>query len=339
MATVRLSDVVVPDEFTNYITENTAQKSALVQSGVMARNARIEEQLRAGADSFTVPTWLDLGDVEANIVNDDPDIESTPQKLGTDSFRVRKSYVHQSWSAMNMASELAGSSALARIQDRVEAYWTRQLQLRLVATMRGVLARNVAANAGDMVVDITGQAGDAAVFSAAGVIDAAHTLGDGLRDVTAIAMHSDTYAAALKRDLIQTIPDSAGGFIQTFRGMALVIDDGMPKDNIAADPEVDPAVWAYTSVLFKPGAIGYGITAPREADGTEIESAPSKGNGGGQQILHSRNNVSVHPAGFSFVDGAGVGVSPTLAQLAMAANWDRVSERKHVGLAFLRHKL
>ncbi|WP_434026181.1 hypothetical protein [[Pseudomonas] boreopolis] len=339
MATVRLSDVVVPDEFTQYVTENTAEKSALVQSGLMVRNARIEQQLTAGADSFTVPTWLDLGNEEANIVNDDPDVESTPNKLGADSYRVRKAYLHQSWSAMNMASELAGSSALQRIQDRVTAYWTRQLQRRLVASLRGVLARNVAANAGDMVVDITGEGGDAAKFSAAGVIDAAHTLGDALRDVTAIAMHSDVYAAALKRDLIQTIPDSAGGFIQTFRGLALIVDDGMPKDNIAADPEEDPAVWAYTSVLFKPGAIAYGITAPREADGTEIESRPAKGNGGGQQILHSRNNLAIHPAGFSFVDGAGVGVSPSIADLAAAANWDRVSERKHVGLAFLRHKL
>ena len=339
MATVRLSDVVVPDEFTSYVTENTAQKSALVQSGVMTRNARIEAQLRAGADSFTVPMWLDLGDQEANIVNDDPDVESVPNKLGTDSFRVRKSYLHQSWSAMNLASELAGSSALGRIQERVSAYWTRQLQLRLLATLRGVLADNIANDAGDMVVDITGQTGDAAKFSAAAVIDAAHTLGDGLRDVTAIAMHSDVYAQALKNDLIQTVPDSRGGFIDTFRGLAIVVDDAMQRDNIAADPEEDPAVWAYTSVLFKPGVIGYGITAPREADGTEIESAPAKGNGGGQQILHSRNNLAIHPAGFSFVDGPGVGISPTLAQLAQAACWDRVSERKHVGLAFLRHKL
>ena len=339
MAVTRLSDVIEPVAFTEYVAQNTAEKSELVTSGVMTRNARIEQQLTAGADSFSVPAWLDLGNEEANIVNDDPDVESTPNKLAAVAYRVRKAYLHQSWSAMNLASELAGSSALQRIQDRAAAYWTRQLQTRLVASLRGVLADNVANDAGDMVVDITGETGDAAIFSAGAVIDAAHTLGDGLRDVAAIAMHSDTYARALKNDLIATIPDSQGGMIQTFRGLAIVVDDSMPKDNIAADPETDPAEWAYTSVLFKPGAVGYGITAPREALGTEVESAPAKGNGGGQQILHSRNNLAIHPAGFSFIDGAGVGISPSIADLAAAANWDRVDERKHVGLAFLRHKL
>lgn len=339
MAVVRLSDVVVPVEFTQYITENTAEKTALVQSGVMTRNAAIEAQLTAGADAFTVPNWGDLANDEADIASDDPDVESTPGKLGSAKSLVRKSFLAKSWGAMNFASELAGSDALARIQERAAAYWTRQLQRRLVASLNGVLADNVANDAGDMVVDITGESGDAAKFSAAGVIDAAGTLGDSMRDIVAVAMHSDTYKAALKADLIATIPDSQGGFIQTFRGLALVVDDGMPKANIAADPEVDPAVWAYTSVLFGPGAVGYGITAPRIADGTAIETKEASGNGSGQQVLHSRNNIAVHPAGFSWVETTVAADSPSIAELALAANWNRIHERKNIPLAFLRHKL
>lgn len=333
MSTTRLSDVVVPEEFTEYVTRETAEKSALVEAGVMTRNARIEHHLRRGSDSFTIPAWLDLGNEEANIVSDDPDVESTPNKLAASAYRVRKAFLHQSWSAMNLASELAGDSAAERIQARAAAYWTRQLQRRLVASLSGILASNAANNSGDMLVDITGEAGDAAKFSASAAIDTAHTLGDGLRDVTAIAMHSDTYAYAVKNDLIQTIPDSAGGWIQTFRGLAIVIDDGMPKD--ATDPDAPE----YVSVLFAPGAVGYGITEPSEADGTEIESKPASGNGGGQQILHSRNNLAIHPSGFTFTDSSGMAVSPSIAELADGDHWTRVDERKHVGLAFLRHLL
>jgi len=339
MATTRLSDVVVPVEFTNYVVENTAEKTALVQSGVMTRNAHIEAQLTAGADSFTVPNWGDLSNDEADIASDDPDVDSTPGKLGSAKVLVRKSFLAKSWGAMNFASELSGSDALARIQDRAAAYWSRQLQRRLVASLNGILADNVANDDGDMRVDITAESGDAAKFSAAAVIDAAGTLGDSMRDIVAIGMHSDTYKAALKADLIATIPDSQGGFIQTFRGLALVVDDGMPKVNIAADPEEDPAVWAYTSVLFGPGAVGYGMTAPRIAEGTEIENKPSAGNGSGQQVLHSRNNVAVHPAGFSWVETTVAADSPSIAELALAANWNRVFERKNIPLAFLRHKL
>ncbi|HLR77687.1 MAG TPA: hypothetical protein VK062_01405 [Burkholderiaceae bacterium] len=82
-----------------------------------------------------MPVWADLSDVEADIVSDDPDVTSTPRKLSASKMKVRKSFLHGSWSAMNLASELAGADALARIQSRVAAYWTRQLQKRLVGSL------------------------------------------------------------------------------------------------------------------------------------------------------------------------------------------------------------
>lgn len=337
MATTRLSDIIEPAVFTQYVTANTAEKSALVSAGVVQRNALIDAQLTAGADSFSVPNWNDLGSDEADIVSDDPDVSSTPSKVTASKLLVRKAFLAKSWGAMNFASELSGSDALARIQDRVTAYWTRQLQRRLVASLNGILAKNVATYSSDMLADITGQTGDAAKFSATAVIDAAHTLGDSLRDVTAIGMHSDTYASAMKADLIQTLPDSQGGFIQTFRGLAIIVDDGLPKVNTAASGQ--PEVWNYTTVLFGPGAAAYGMAAPRIAAGTAIEQKEASGNGGGQQVLHSRNNVAIVPAGFGWVEGTVTADSPSLAELELAANWVRVYERKNVPIAFLKHKL
>lgn len=101
----------------------------------------------------------------------------------------------------------------------------------------------------------------------------------------------------------------------------------------------DPLALEYTSVLFTPGAIGWGMSEPRVAEGTEIESKPSADNGGGQQILHSRVNLAIHPAAFTWTEAAVVGESPTIAELTNPANWDRVVERKAAGLAFLKTKL
>ena len=329
MAVTQIADVIVPAEFTQYITENSVAKSALVQSGIVMRNSFIDEQLRAGADAFSIPYWKDLGDDAANIANDDPASFATPRKLASGKQIVRKSFLHASWSAMNLASELSGSDALKRIEERAAAYWTREAQRRLVATLNGILADNVANDAGDMVNDISGGAGAAANFSAAAVIDAAGTLGDSLRDLTAIGMHSATYKSALKADLIQTLPDSQGGFIQTFRGLGILIDDGLPV-----------TTGTYTTVLFGAGAFGYGMSEPRIAAGTEIENIPSAGNGGGQQVLHSRANLAIHPLGYQWKETSVAGDSPTTAELATATNWDRVAtSRKHVPLAFLKHKL
>jgi hypothetical protein len=55
---------------------------------------------------------------------------------------------------MSLANELSGSSALERIQSRVLAYWDRQWEKRLIATLMAVLYSNVANNGGDMCPDI-----------------------------------------------------------------------------------------------------------------------------------------------------------------------------------------
>ena len=325
MATTRLTDIIEPEVFTAYIVANSMQKTALVASGVLVPNNVITDQLTAGADSFSVPFWRDLGDEEADVVNDDPDAMSVPKKITTGKQLIRKAFLHQSWSAMNLASELAGADALARIQDRGVAYWNRQLQRRLVGSLNGIIADNVATDSSDMVLDISTLTGDAATFSASAVIDAAGTLGDSMDSVSGIAVHSDIYRRMLKADQIEFVQPSAGSLrLPTYRGLAVIVDDGMPIVS-----------GKYTSALFGAGAVGYGLTAPRIAEGTEIENLPSAGNGGGQQILHSRVNLAVHPAGFAWVEGTIAGDSPTIAELSAASHWDRVVERKAVPLAFL----
>lgn len=327
MATTQITDVIVPEAFTAYTIANSVERSAFAKSGVAVPNAAISEQLTAGAESFKVPFWKDLGDDEANLANDDPADDAVPYKLGSDKQMVRKSFLHNSWGAMNLASELSGSDALVRIQDRASAYWERQFSRRLIASMKGILADNIANDSGDMVEDISALTGGAELFSASAVIDAAATLGDGMDGLTAIAVHSAIYAKMLKDDLITTIPDSQGGFIQVFRGLAIVVDDTLPL-----------ASTVYTTALFGPGAFGYGMTAPRVAAGTEIENKPSSGNGGGQQILHSRVNLAVAPLGYSWLEGSVAADSPSIAELALAANWNRIAERKAIPLAFLKHK-
>jgi hypothetical protein len=64
-----------------------------------------------------------------------PTVNSTPRKVCALQQIVRKSFVNQSWAQMDLASELSGSDALARIQNRVLAYWERQWEKRLIASL------------------------------------------------------------------------------------------------------------------------------------------------------------------------------------------------------------
>lgn len=329
MPQTQLADVIQPDEFTAYQVEQSMVSTALYQSGVAVENGEMAAQLAAGAEFFTVPFWSDLPDIEADITSDNPALLSTPQKVTAAKQVVRKSFLHASWSEMSLASELSGSSALERIQSRVLAYWNRQYEKRLIASLQGVLLSNVANNNSDMVYDISGAAGNAASFCASAVIDAAGTLGDRLDDMKAIAMHSTIYNEALQNDLIEFIPQSKGLPIKTFRGLAVFLDDNLTT----AAPGV------YLTILMGYGAVGYAVAPPRTGFGTELWRVPQAGNGGGQTTLHSRFDVAIHPLGFAFTGASVAGVSPTQAELALPANWTRAySQRKSVPLAFLLSK-
>jgi hypothetical protein len=338
MAQTQISDVVVPAEFTAYQVENSMVSTALFQSGVVLPNGEMASQLRAGAQQFTVPFWSDIPDIEADISTDNSATLATPQKITAAEQVVRKSFLHASWSEMSLASELSGSEALLRVQSRVGAYWDRQFEKRLIASLLGVLYSNVANNGGDMVNDIHATSGTvtlpgttvtvpANAFNGLAVIDTALTIGDRLSDMKAIAMHSYIYGEALKNNEITFFKPSDNSLqIPTYKGMACIVDDSL----------VTATEGVYITVLFGPGAVGFAVAEPRTGYGTEIWRTPAAGNGGGQTTLHSRMEVALHPLGFAFTGASVASVSPVQAELALAANWTRAySQRKSVPLAFL----
>jgi hypothetical protein len=212
----------------------------------------------------------------------------------------------------------------------VSNYWDRQWEKRLISTLLGVLYSNVANNAGDMVNDISGAAGAAANFNDDAVIDTALTIGDRLSDMKLIAMHSKIYGEALKNNEIQFFKPSDNSLdIPTYKGMGVIVDDNLTTATAGV----------YLTILFGPGAVGYAVTAPRVGYGTELYRYPSAGNGGGQSVLHSRVNVAIHPLGFAFTGTTVAADSPSIAELALPANWTRaVFQRKSVPLAFLVSK-
>jgi hypothetical protein len=329
MPVVQIADVIVPAEFTAYQVENSLVSTALFQSGVAVKNGEMESQLQAGAQMFTVPFWSDLGETDPDITSDDPTVLSTPLKITASKQVVRKSFLHQSWSDMTLASELSGDNALTRIQDRIQAYWDRTWERRLIASLKGVLYSNVTNNASDMVHDISALTGTLANFNGVDVINTALSLGDRLNDVKSIALHSAIYGEALKNNEIAFFKPSENGIeIPTYKGMSIILDDSLTV-----------SAGIYVTILFGAGAVGYAVSEPRTGWGTEIYRTPQSGNGGGQTTLHSRFNSVIHPLGFTFTGTTVAGDSPTTAELALPANWSRaVSQRKSAPFAFLISK-
>jgi hypothetical protein len=335
MAEVRLVDIYEPTAFEAAVQEAAIESNAFLASGILVQDPRIDGMVGVGGMVGELPNFNPLTNDEPDYTTDDPSVNSTPAKIDSGTQIYRLANQHKSWSTMDLARQLALADPLGAITNRIGHYWAVNSQQRVISTSMGILADNVANDASDMVIDVSIATGDTAaaanLIHANAVIDAMATLGDVAGKITAIGMHSVVYTTLQKLNLIAFIPDARGEVnIPTYLNLRVVVDDSL---------DVTPAAtngFIYTSVLFGQGAFGYG-TAPALVP-SELDRVASSGNGGGQDILHSRQSEIVHPQGFAFLSAAiAQGISATRTQLEDATQWNRVyTERKNIPLAFLR---
>ena len=331
MSTVRLSDVIIPKVYESYQEVNSVEKTAIFQSGIITRNAMLDQKANSGGNILNIPFWNDLGNDEPNLSNDDPSSLATPLKLTSGEQIARIAYLNQSWSATDLAGELAGSDPMTRIAGRTGAYWQRQFQKRIVNTAYGIYLDNVANDSGDMRYNIAsesiaGQSG-ATKFNRTAFVEAAMTLGDAFDNLGAIVVHSSVYKTMINNNDIDFIQDSDGTLkIPTYLGHTVIVDDGSTVVAGTTDG------LKYVSILFGAGMFGYGEGSAKVP--VEVERQALQGNGAGVETLIERKTWLVHPSGFA-VGTAPSGVSYTNAELATATTWNRLVPRKSVPLAYL----
>lgn len=340
--TTQVADVIVPSRFTAYTQQLTEQKSRLVASGAVVRDAALDNLLAGGGLTFHAPSWKDLDNDTDRVSTDSIPVHYTggtadpdPMKIGTaDEIVVRLSR-NQSWNSADLAAALAGEDPMAAVADRVAGYWARRRQAAFVAMMTGLFADNAAAPSGtehtqnDMTVDISGGGYVAGTtdFSAEAFIDATLTMGDSMDDLSLVMAHSVVYSRMQKNNLIDFIPDAEGRIrIPTFLGREIIIDDTMPV-----------STGVYQTWLFGRGAVRLGVGTPKVP--TEIERQAGAGNGGGAETLYNRVEWAMHPVGNKYAGTAANG-GPSNANssnnLANAGSWQRVyPERKQIKIARL----
>lgn len=332
MALTQLTDVIVPQVYESYTAVNSPEKSAFFESGVVVRNAMLDQKANSGGDTVNVPFWKDLDSTVAPNLSNDSTSAATPQKVTAGNQIARLAYLNQGFSSADLAGEIAGSDPMQQVRNRFGTYWMRQWQRRLIASCNGILADNVAANSSDMLVKVaaeaTGSVTASTLFNRDAFTEAAYTMGDMATELQAIAVHSRIMAQMVKNDDIVYIPDSQGRLtIPTYMGLRVIVDDGM---TVRAGTT---SGFVYTSVLFGAGAFGYGEGAAKMP--VELDREASKGNGGGIETLWERKTWLLHPFGFQ-ATGTPAANSFSLAELATAGAWARVVERKSVPIAFLQ---
>lgn len=318
MAKTLISDVIVPEVFVPYVQNRTAELSAFFLSGICADpGVELGTALTKGGNTVNMPFWNDLsGDSEE--LSDSAAL--TVNKISAASDVAVLHFRGKAWSVNDLSRQLSGDDPLAAIGNLVAAYWNRQFQTMLLATLKGAFsAANMSGNVSDISAAVKYCGITAKTF-----IDASELLGDARESITAVAMHSAVEAQLAKNDLITTIRDSQGNYVmKTFMGRRVIVDDGCPHDT---------GTGIYTTYLFGTGAIGFregGVLAPVETDRDILA---------GDDVLTNRRAFIMHPRGVKWI-GSAAGATPTVEELQTGTNWTRVYENKQIRIVQFKHKL
>lgn len=321
MAGTTLTDVIVPELFTPYVTRRTMELSALFQSGIVTNNAEFDRLASEAAPIHNMPFFEDLtGDSEAVIEGKD----LTANKITSNkdvSVTIRRAMM---WSATDLSAALAGSDPMAAIGDLVAGFWARDMQKELINLLTGVFSASTMTN---HVLDVSAEEGAGANISASVFIDALQKLGDAQGNLTAVAMHSATKSYLKKQNLITTERDSTSVEFEAYQGRRVIVDDGCP---VSGD--------VYTTYLFGQGAIALGNGNPVGFVATEVDRDKKKGSG--VDYLINRRTFILHPRGIAYQKASQANVeTPTREELAKATNWKRVYEDKAIRLVAIKHKI
>lgn len=315
MAITRIADIIEPKVFAAYIREAIIEKSALISSGLVTQSAQLNELVSGGGRTMNMPFWRRIsGDSE--VLTDAAPL--TPGKIGTAADIAVMHFRGKAWGANELASAIAGDSAIDAIASMIAEYWVREEQKILIATLTGVFAS--AAMAAEHVHDVSTEQ-----ISAENTLDAKQLLGDAADQIAAIIMHSKTYTTLQKQNLIEYIPNARGEIvIPTYLGYRTVTDDTVPY-----------AGNVYDTYLLADGVIGRGDGTP--TDLTPVET--DRDSLAGEDYLINRRAFVLHPLGVKWTGANIASTSPSNDELKTGANWERVYERKHIGMVLLRHML
>lgn len=328
----KLTDVIVPELFTQYVLEATKEKSELIASGAIEDNPQLNQLVNGGGTTLQMPKWNDLTG-ESQVFSESADIETdkitSHKEIATLLLRAK------AWSAHDLAAALAGDDPMKRIADRVAAWWVRDEKRIVMSILQGVFGASTMAG---HVLDITSDTDTK--ISGKAVLDAKQLMGDAADDLTLIYMHSAVFTELQKQQLIAYVqPANANIRIPTYLGYNVICDDSAPVTLGTPASGGNPATPdVFTTYLLSRGCIQRGTGTPPGFVATETARNAKKS----VDELYNRQAKVLHPKGMSWIASASdiTAETPSNSELATGTNWQlAAAESKQVGMVALKHTL
>lgn len=324
-----------PQAFGRYVDRiPNLKRNELIKSRALRGNSQIKDAFssQTGTAYAVLPMY---GLIGGEPVNYDGKTDITTNRSDTYERGAVVVGRANSWTEGDFSEDIAGGvDFMDNVAQQIAAYWDDIDQATLLSILKGIFSMTGTENLNFInahTVDIAGGTGDAANVSPTTLNSAIQqasgdnkskfslvichsTISTNLENLNLLAYLKYTDAQGIQRDLS----------IGTWNGKTVIIDDGMPIENVPASGSGDSAVAAYdkyTTYVLGDGAFDYeniGAKVPYEMN------RDPKTNGG-EDTLYSRQRKCFAPYGISYIKKAQASLSPTSAELENGTNWELVN--------------
>ena len=255
----------------------------------------------------------------------------------------------KAWTEKDFSVEItAGVDFMSEVAKQVAAYWDDIDTGIIMSILTGIFSMTGTNNlkfVNEHTLDISANTGAAGSMSATTLNTAVQkACGDKRAKFNLVFMHSAVATNLENLNLLEFLKYTDANGVQrplpmaTWNGRLVIVDDGMPVEEVAASGSGEnlvPGYTKYTTYIFGDGAIEFadlGVKVPFEM------SRDPKTNGG-EDTLYSRKRVCYAPYGISFTKSSVASLSPTNAELEKGANWTLVNNGSSgAGLKTINHK-
>jgi hypothetical protein len=331
-----LSDLITVPNFTQYLSEAIYEKSAFIQSGAVARDARLDAT--SGGVRVVVPAFNPIAPTEEVITSASNWGTSgagylTPQKVTADQGVM--TILHRGFSyAVDDISKLgSGTDPMSAILGYLAGAINKKRTATLVSQLTGIFATALSAN----MVDVSAGSDGSQYISAASVIKAKAVLGERGDELTSIAVHPNVYYYMQQVGMLTFSTSSlvSGGAVTwggggvgvtdasvaTFAGLRVVVDSLLPTSGSGSST-------VYTSYLFGNGVV-------KEGQQAAMSLAADRNILSMQDVMAVSYHYGFHVQGTSWSANTD---NPTNSVLATSTNWALNYDPKLIALAGLKTK-
>lgn len=332
-----------PQAFGAYIDRipNTT-KTELAKSGAVGANEQARGALsnQTGALYARVPYFGRISGKTSQNNDGATNIDSTATTTYEQGFVVARRM--DAWTERNFSTNItAGVNFMDNVAAQIADYKMEVKQAMLLAILSGVFGMSTSTGTAVQktaakeflakhVYDISAKAGDEAMVGAS-TLNAAmqQACGDNKSIFKLVIMHSAVATNLENLRLLKYLTYTDADGIQrdlsigTWNGRLVLIDDGMPTEEVAADSGKGTAAYTkYTTYVLGEGS----IVLDDIGDSVPYEMSRDPKTNGGQDTLYVRDGFICGVQGLSFEKPASITASATNDDLSTGANWSIIND-------------